>query len=152
MENQRERAVHDTRAKLFEHECNASACIHARVKRDKGWRDTVWKGAGVGMREFECTPIELRAQEFPNSPNFRRRWNSKCSYKVSCEAMRHRGTEWVSKRNRQRERRGGGLKGLVEDNDANGCCGDKLRLDFIGMARGNREVFKHASVMRQGNS
>lgn len=110
MENQRERAVHDTRAKLFEHECNASACIHARVKRDKGWRDTVWKGAGVGMREFECTPIELRAQEFPNSPNFRRRWNSKCSYKVSCEAMRHRGTEWVSKRNRQRERRGGGWR------------------------------------------
>lgn len=62
----------------------------------------------------------------------------------------------VSKRNRQRERErergGGGLKGLVEDNDANGCCGDKLRLDFIGMAQGNREVFKHASVMRQGNS
>lgn len=112
MENQRERAVHDTRAKLFEHECNALACIHARVKRDKGWRDTVWKGAGVGMREFECTPIELRAQEFPNSPNFRRRWNSKCSYKVSCEAMRHRGTEWVSKRNRQRERRGGGVEGI----------------------------------------
>lgn len=29
---------------------------------------------------------------------------------------------------------------------------EEPRLDFAGMARGNREVFKHASVMRQGNS
>lgn len=91
------------------------------------------------MREFECTPIEFRAKSFliPEIARGVEILSTRVQGKLrGCE------TSW--------DKEGEGRRRV--EMRVGEAVGEEERLDFTGMARGNREVFKHASVMRQGNS